>query len=319
MGRVELYRKRVVIVDDSRTMQALLEQMLSVRLGYEIVGIASDGKSAISMIHNLKPDLVTIDLVMPYIDGTQLLKEIEDLSEVRKIVISANASNNLAMKARLEQLGADGCLCKKDMSVNPDGFCRVLASMAFGKNDNRKARPQATLLGGTLTGSYPIPIDEEERLHSLVKWDLANDDPDHQLDLLSEHMAKTTSFAACTITFIDRKTQWVKSGCGFERGSMKRSHAICNYTICGDETFIIHDTHADKRFATLDCVLTGPMIRSYVGHPIIGSSGVRLGAICLLDTKPRRATLHELTNLRSIARIAAVLIENRSCHTKRAA
>ena len=319
MGRVDLNRKRVVIVDDSRTMQALLEQMLSVRLGCEIVGIAADGKSAIQMINRLKPDLVTIDLAMPYINGNQLLKEIQHLTDMKKIVISTTARDNIALKASLERMGADGCLFKNDMSANPVEFCRVLASMAFGPKKAPTPKPRPVFDAMASIVGYPVPIDEQERLNTLAKLSLANDDPDHRLDLLTAHLGKTTSFPACIITFIDRQTQWVKSGYGFERGPMMRSQAICNYTICGDEPLIIADTSTDKRFAALDCVLTGPMIRSYVGHPIVDSSGVRLGAICLLDTKPRRVTFSELTNLRSIALIAAELIEIFPVSTKRVA
>lgn len=319
MGQPKSNRKRVVIVDDSRTIQALLEHTLSARLGWDIVGIAGDGRSAIPMIRRLRPDLVTIDLALPYIDGQQLLQELEVFPDMRKVVISTTACASLAIKASLERMGADACLCKTEMSRDPGEFCRVLSTIMRAPKKVRTT-PAAARTGADLSiAGYPIPTDERERLVALATLGLANDDRDHRLDLLTEHLATTTSFSACVMTFIDRHIQWIKSGHGLERGSTPRSQAMCNYTICGDEPFIVPDTTLDRRFDKLDGVRSGPMIRAYVGHPIISSSGVRLGAICLLDTKPRHVTVKELSSLRSIARIAAELIEARPVTSRTAA
>lgn len=329
MRHLESRRTRVVIVDDSRTMQAVLEELLTVRLRCEIVGIAGDGKSAVSIIEQMRPDLVTIDLALPYIDGRQLLEALQAFPEMKKVVVSAVACENLALKASLEKLGADSCVSKSRISQDPDGFCHHLAAIArkpkkLHEKVSFSATPSLTLprvRTGPLAWSersakgpiisYPMPTDEVERRAALQVLSLANDDVDRRLDLLTEHLAKTTSCPACAMTFIDEHTQWIKSSVGVDRGFTPRSEAICTYTICGDEPFIVSDTHADVRFAKLEAVLSGPMIRSYVGLPIIGSSGVRLGALCLLDTKPRRVTVEELTNLRSIARIAAEMVGTR--------
>lgn len=313
------HRRRTVIVDDSRTMQAVLEQTLSAKLGCEIVGVAGDGQAAISMIRQLQPDFVTIDLLMPYIGGKQLLQELAVFPNMYKIVISTSACSNLSIRAELENMGADACICKKDLSLDPDGFIRKLSTVLRGPKKLAVKKPVPLIVSPRGTTLYPVPADEHERLAALKTLCLANDDTDFRLDLLTEHLAKTTGYAASVITFIDRDTQWVKSGYGLERGSVSRSQAVCNYTICGDEPFIVHDLLEDSRFCDLDAVRSGPMIRSYVGYPIVGSAGVRLGAVCLLDTKPRRVVLKELTNLRSIARIAAQWLEDRAIPIRHAA
>ena len=310
MNCVGLLRTRVVIVDDSRTTQALLEHLLLTRLTCDVVGIAGDGQSAIAMIERLRPDLVTIDLSMPYIDGQQLLKALEPYPAMRKVVVSGSVTND-AMKSSLKQMGADGCICKTDMSRDPDGFCQALATIMRSAKRARAWPPASPVVRPPAKAAYPIPVDERERLVALAALDVANDDADDRLDRLTEQLAKTTGFCACIMTFIDHDTQWIKSAYGLDRGSTPRSQAICNHTICDNAPFVIHDTFADHRFASFELVLSGPKIRSYVGHPIVASTGVRLGAICLLDTSPRQATLKELTDLRSIARSAAALIESR--------
>ena len=65
---------RVVIVDDSRTIQAMLDNAFSKRAGFQVVGFCSDPTNAAEMIRRLRPDIVTIDLIMPYIDGAGLLR-----------------------------------------------------------------------------------------------------------------------------------------------------------------------------------------------------------------------------------------------------
>lgn len=336
MRQMESRLQRVVIVDDSRTMQAVLEQLLTVRLRYEIVGVASDGQTAVSMIKRLRPDLVTIDLLLPYIDGRQLLDALQAFPEMKKVVISTAACENLAVKASLEKLEADGCVSKTRISQDPDNFCNLVAAIMRRPKKVRETvsplsmpltalnRPSFAARSGGLGAqgpitSYPLPTDESERLTALQILGLANDTADRRLDLLTEHLAKTTSYSACAMTFLDKDTQWIKSSVGVDRGFTARSDAICNYTICGDEPFIVTDTHTDARFAKLKTVISGAMIRSYVGYPIIQSSGIRLGALCLLDTRPRRVTIKELTNLRSIARIAADMVESRPEPTQRAA
>ena len=317
MGR----KKRVVIVDDSRTMQAALEQIMSLRLGLDIVGMAGDVESAISMIASLKPDLVTIDLMMPYIDGKGLLERLVDFPAMHKIVISGHASSNLGIVSMLEQLGADACLDKAELSREPERFCEmVLAVLAQPKrgaprsNGVQAFNPPPSL---TTAMSYPVPLDERARLNLLARLELANDDEDAQLDRLTAHLGHTTDFPTCLMTFIDQDKQWIKSAHGFARGFTERADAFCNYTLCGDGDFIVTDATLDDRFSSNPLVVESPGIRTYVGHPITSESGVRLGAMCLIDSRPRHVSPSLLTNLRSICQIAGGILDARGPHQLR--
>lgn len=70
---------RVLIVDDSAIIRRLLSEALSADPSIEVVGIAANGKIALSKIPQLKPDLITLDIEMPEMDG------LETLVEIRKI------------------------------------------------------------------------------------------------------------------------------------------------------------------------------------------------------------------------------------------
>jgi YesN/AraC family two-component response regulator len=77
---------RILIVDDSIVMRKNLEVILS-NVGHEIVGQATNGKQAVLMYSELKPDLVTMDISMPLMSGVDAVKEITDTDEAAKIII----------------------------------------------------------------------------------------------------------------------------------------------------------------------------------------------------------------------------------------
>lgn len=68
--------KRILVTDDALFMRVTLKNILT-RNGYEVVGEASNGVEAVRMYNQLKPDLVTMDITMPQMDGICALKEIK--------------------------------------------------------------------------------------------------------------------------------------------------------------------------------------------------------------------------------------------------
>ncbi|MEK7274493.1 MAG: response regulator [Candidatus Desantisbacteria bacterium] len=82
---------RILIVDDSLFMRRILKKMLT-EAGYDIVGEASDGASAIPRYRELKPDLVTMDIVLPDVEmnGIETLKWLTKIDpEARIVMVSA--------------------------------------------------------------------------------------------------------------------------------------------------------------------------------------------------------------------------------------
>ena len=66
---------RILVVDDSVVIRKLLTETLSGDIGLEVVGAASDGRIALTKISQLKPDLVTLDIEMPVMNGLEALAE----------------------------------------------------------------------------------------------------------------------------------------------------------------------------------------------------------------------------------------------------
>ena len=76
----------VLVVDDAKFMRLMLKKIL-VESGLEVVGEAADGNEAIEQYRELRPDIVTMDVVMPNASGIDALREIRKLDPEAKVVM----------------------------------------------------------------------------------------------------------------------------------------------------------------------------------------------------------------------------------------
>ncbi|MEO0141476.1 MAG: response regulator [candidate division WOR-3 bacterium] len=92
-------RNRVLIADDAKFMRKLLAKILE-EGGYEVSGEAETGSEAIALYKRLKPDVVTMDLVMPDMSGIDAIKEIMASDpKARIVVVSAMGQQSLVSEA----------------------------------------------------------------------------------------------------------------------------------------------------------------------------------------------------------------------------
>lgn len=90
---------RVLVVDDSMLMRKMISESLTDG-GWEVVGEGEDGAEAIRLYDELRPDAVTMDIVMPGTDGIYALEKIIELdSEARVVVVSALNQTKLISQA----------------------------------------------------------------------------------------------------------------------------------------------------------------------------------------------------------------------------
>lgn len=102
--------KKVMVVDDAAFMRCVLKQMLE-RNGFEVVGEAENGMDAVNKYKALRPDLVTMDITMPKLDGVQATKAIRQLdSNARIIMVSAMGQECMVRDAVVA--GAAGFIVK---------------------------------------------------------------------------------------------------------------------------------------------------------------------------------------------------------------
>lgn len=96
---------RVLVVDDSAFARKVLREILGASPHLHVVDIARDGLEALEKISELRPDLVTLDLVMPHLDGIGVLQALSKTGAPRVVVVStSDAESDLAIRAL--ELGA---------------------------------------------------------------------------------------------------------------------------------------------------------------------------------------------------------------------
>ncbi len=102
--------KSVLIVDDAAFMRLALKTVLE-KNGFEVVGEAENGAIGVRKYKELNPDIVTMDITMPVLDGVEALKQIKEIDNSAKVVmISAMGQESFVKKAVLS--GAKGFIVK---------------------------------------------------------------------------------------------------------------------------------------------------------------------------------------------------------------
>lgn len=101
---------KILIVDDSRTSRKMLRGILETE-GHEIIDEALNGQEGVQKYQALKPDLVTMDITMPVVDGVEALKMIKALDSAAKVIMVTAAGQKNKMIDCIKA-GADEFLTK---------------------------------------------------------------------------------------------------------------------------------------------------------------------------------------------------------------
>lgn len=101
---------KLMIVDDSNIIRNRIERSMDT-MDIEVVATAANGEDAVELFMKHRPDLITMDLTMPRVDGLECIKRIRALStDVSILVVSALSDRQTGLRAL--QYGARGFICK---------------------------------------------------------------------------------------------------------------------------------------------------------------------------------------------------------------
>ncbi|NLO10221.1 MAG: response regulator [Clostridiales bacterium] len=87
---------KILIVDDSKTSRKILRNILEDN-GHEVIGEAINGEESVRKYKELQPDITTMDITMPVMDGLEALKEIMDIDKNAKVVMVTAAGQKTKM------------------------------------------------------------------------------------------------------------------------------------------------------------------------------------------------------------------------------
>ena len=156
---------KVLVIDDSPLMQKILSDMIDRVDDFEVVATASDAFEARELIKKYEPDLVTIDINMPRMDGVTFLRNLMRLHPMPAVIVSTDASKH----HEVFDDGAIGFIAKKKIGENDDSFF---------------ARLENTLLNLTfLVKRYKEKSDSKKKINHDNNIETVKNHPDTLLPL----------------------------------------------------------------------------------------------------------------------------------------
>ena len=152
---------------------------------------------------------------------------------------------------------------------------------------------------------------EAARLDELQRCGILDTPAEPVFDDLARLAAQLCGTPIAVISFMDRDRQWFKSRYGLEDSEYPRHNTFCAQVILEDDLFIVPDPVRDERFVSSPAVVGPAQARFYAGAPLRMPSGHVLGALSVLDRRPRTLRPGQKESLRALARQVVAQLELR--------
>jgi PAS domain S-box-containing protein len=151
----------------------------------------------------------------------------------------------------------------------------------------------------------PLSADQDgPRLAALRSYPFLDTLEDAAFDRVTEMTARLFQAPIAIISFVDQSRLLFKSHFGLEISQISAHGSFCAHAILSDDVMVVPDAVKDLRFASAPVTVGGLRVRSYAGAPLITPDGFRLGALAVMDTRPRspltedeKATLADLAGV----------------------
>lgn len=147
---------KVLTVEDSTLIRTIINNTVKTMEGIELVGTAENGKVALLKIQELKPDVITLDMVMPVMDGIETLEKLRKFSDIPVIVLSARNDKSTTFRA-LENGAQDFLTKPESISKNKNRFKKDLETRIKALA-SRPTQSTLHLEGEQTNHTKPLPI-----------------------------------------------------------------------------------------------------------------------------------------------------------------
>ena len=155
-----------------------------------------------------------------------------------------------------------------------------------------------------------IDRDVLARVQELLRYQIIESRRDRRFEKTAKLAASIFDMPIALIGFIDERRHWIKSSVGWIFTQYSKEDSFCIQTIQSADVLIVEDASLDSRFKENRFVKTPDGVRFYAGAPLVTPRGVRLGALAVMDRKPRSLTGKQIDILRTLSESVMHEIEN---------
>ena len=154
------------------------------------------------------------------------------------------------------------------------------------------------------------PDFEKTRIQELYELNILDTSREERFDRFTALISDIFDMPITLISLLDTHREWFKSNQGLSINEIARDISFCAYTIYEKEILVIKDAKKDPRFERNPLVLNKPNIAFYTGAILRGPTGKPIGALSIIDNKPREFNYRKQQQLIHFAR----LIEHEICY-----
>jgi two-component system, chemotaxis family, protein-glutamate methylesterase/glutaminase len=147
-------RIKVLVVDDSATMRLLVARALEGDPGIEVVGMAKSAMEARDLIKQLNPDVMTLDVEMPELDGLSFLERVMRLRPMPVIMVSTLTAQGTETAVEALALGAVDCVVKPN-AAHPQSLDELASKVRIASKVKRRHMPPAEPASRPASGYRP--------------------------------------------------------------------------------------------------------------------------------------------------------------------
>lgn len=250
---------RVLVVDDSAFNRRSISDMISDSPGVRVVGKAADGEEALRLVHVMEPDVVTLDLEMPKMDGFTFLRILMSRTPLPVIVVSSYSQKENVFKAL--EFGALDFVAKPDTMTTDVSAVRQELLAKIGLARQIRARTRQVVRPVVEAPSAPRPVASKGAPPShVVVIGSSTGGPSALMEILSA-LPRTARYAVLIAQHMPDK---------FTRTFAERLDRRCQMTVCeaqSDDVVLAGHVYLCPGRHCMELVRSGNELRVRVVHP----------------------------------------------------